>query len=89
MQSKLVLAMGRAVGRSLRPTTKQPDHPPHPAEDPEPDASAPDAAATPDAATPEWTRTLLDPGAGWTREVLRHLSSPAGGNGSVPGAAAR
>ena len=44
----------------------------------------------PDATTPsEWTRTLLDSGPGWSREVLRHRSSPAAGNGSVPGAATR
>jgi hypothetical protein len=56
----------------------QPDDPPHPAAHPAPDA----------ATGPEWTRTLLDRGPGWTREVLRHRSSPAAGNGSVPGAAA-
>ena len=67
----------------------QPDPPPHPATAPAPDAPAPDAAATPDAATPEWTRTPLDSGPGWSREVLRHRSSSAGGNGSVPGAAAQ
>jgi len=66
---------------ALTPTEPQPqpDPPPHPAAH-----LAPDAAAT-----PEWTRTLLDQGPGWTREVLRHHSSPAAGNGSVPGAAAR
>ena len=57
----------------------QPDRPPHPAAAPAPDA----------AAAPEWTFTKLDEGPGWTREVLRHRSSPAAGNGSVPGAAAR
>jgi len=62
----------------------QPDHPLRPAADPAPDAPTPDAAAT-----SEWTRTLLDSGPGWSREVLRHRSSTAGGNGSVPGAAAR
>jgi len=61
------------------PTQPQPARPPHPAAPPAPDA----------AATPEWTRTVLDQGPGWTREVLRHRSSPAAGNGSVPGAAAR
>jgi hypothetical protein len=72
---------------ALTPTEPQPqpDRPPHPA----PDAPAPSAAAAPDAATPEWTRTPLDSGPGWSREVLRHRSSSAGGNGSVPGAAAQ
>jgi len=57
---------------------------------PQPDGTShPAAAPAPDAATPEWTRTLLDQGPGWTRVVLRHCSSPAAGNGSVPGAAAR
>ena len=56
---------------------------------PQPDRpSLPAAPPTPDFAGPEWTRTLLDRGPGWTREVLRHRSSPAAGNGSVPGAAA-
>jgi len=64
---------------ALMPTEPQPDRAPHPAAQPAPDA----------AAGPEWTRTLLDQGPGWTREVLRHRSSPAAGNGSVPGAAAR
>ena len=66
---------------ALTPTEpqSQPDRPPRPAAHPAPDA----------AATPEWTRTLLDQGPGWSREVLRHRSSPAAGNGSVPGAAAR
>jgi hypothetical protein len=81
---------------ALTPTEPQPqpDQPPHPAADPASDAAAPDVAApdapAPDApATSEWTRTLLDSGPGWSREVLRHRSSPAAGNGSVPGAAAR
>ena len=71
---------------ALTPTEPQPqpDPPPDPAEDPAPDAPAPDAATT-----SEWTRTLLDSGPGWSREVLRHRSSPAAGNGSIPGAAAR
>ncbi len=64
---------------TLAPTEPQPDRPPLPAAHPAPDA----------AATPEWTRTLVDQGPGWTCEVLRHRSSPAAGNGSVPGAAAR
>jgi hypothetical protein len=64
----------------------QPDRPSLPAAPRAPDARpAPDATA----ATSEWTRTLLDQGPGWTREVLRHRSSPAAGSGSVPGAAAR
>jgi hypothetical protein len=29
----------------------------------------------PPAATPEWTRTKLDEGPGWSREALRHRSS--------------
>ena len=61
----------------------QPDRP-HPAANTAPDAPAPDAPAP-----SEWTRTLLDSGPGWSREVLRHRSSPAAGNGSIPGAAAR
>ena len=71
---------------ALTPTEPQPqpDEPPHPAADPAPDAPAPDAPVT-----SEWTRTLLDSGPGWSREVLRHRSSPAAGNGSIPGAAAR
>ena len=66
---------------ALTPTEPQPqpDSPPDPAEDPAPDATT----------TSEWTRTLLDSGPGWSREVLRHRSSPAAGNGSVPGAATR
>ena len=66
---------------ALTPTEPQPqpDPPPDPAEDPAPDATT----------TSEWTRTLLDSGPGWSREVLRHRSSPAAGNGSVPGAATR
>ena len=66
---------------ALTPTEPQPqpDPPPHPAADPAPDATT----------TSEWTRTLLDSGPGWSREVLRHRSSPAAGNGSVPGAATR
>ena len=66
---------------ALTPTEPQPqpDPPPHPAADPAPDATT----------TSEWTRTLLDSGPGWSREVLRHRSSPATGNGSIPGAAAR
>jgi hypothetical protein len=63
---------------AVPPAEPQPDRPPHPAEQPAPDAPV----------TPEWTRTLLDQGPGWSREVLRHRSSPAAGNGSVPGAAA-
>jgi hypothetical protein len=64
----------------LTPTEPQP-HPdrPHPATDPTLDAPT----------TSEWTRTLLDSGPGWSREVLRHRSSPAGGNDPVPGAVAR
>ena len=71
---------------ALTPTEPQPqpDPPPDPAEDPAPDAPAPDAATT-----SEWTRTPLDSGPGWSREVLRHRSSTPGGNGSIPGAAAR
>jgi hypothetical protein len=68
---------------ALTPTEPQPDPPPHP-------ATAATADPAPDApATSEWTRTLLDSGPGWSREVLRHRSSPAAGNGSIPGAAAR
>jgi hypothetical protein len=52
---------------------------PQPATDPTLDAPT----------TSEWTRTLLDSGPGWSREVLRHRSSPAGGNDPVPGAVAR
>jgi hypothetical protein len=52
----------------------QPDRPPHPA-----------AAAAPDAtATSEWTRTLLDAGPGWSREVLRHRSSLEAQNATSP-----
>jgi outer membrane biosynthesis protein TonB len=71
---------------ALTPTEPQPqpDPPPDPAADPAPDAPAPDAATT-----SEWTRTPLDSGPGWSREVLRHRSSTPGGNGSIPGAAAR
>jgi hypothetical protein len=71
---------------ALTPTEPQPqpDPPPHPAANPAPDGPAPDAATA-----SEWSRTLLDSGPGWSREVLRHRSSPAGGNGSIPGAAAR
>jgi hypothetical protein len=67
---------------ALTPTEPQPhaDHPPHPTT-----APAPNAAAT----SSEWTRIPLDSGPGWSREVLRHRSSPATGNGSIPGAAAR
>jgi hypothetical protein len=50
----------------------QPDRPPHPPAQPQPPA-----------ATPEWTRTKLDEGPGWSREVLRHRSSQQGGNGSA------
>ena len=66
---------------ALTPTEPQPqpDSPPDPAEDPAPDATT----------TSEWTRTPLDSGPGWSREVLRHRSSTPGGNGSIPGAAAR
>jgi hypothetical protein len=42
----------------------QPDRPPHPPAQP-----------LPPAVTPEWTRTKLDEGPGWSREVLRHRSS--------------
>jgi hypothetical protein len=65
---------------ALTPTEQQPqpDPPPLPATAPAPDAPT----------TSEWTRTLLDSGPGWSREVLRHRSSPAAGNGSIPGAAA-
>ncbi len=71
---------------ALTPTEpqSQPEEPLHPAADPAPEAPAPDAPAT-----SEWTRTLLDSGPGWSREVLRHRSSPTAGNGSIPGAAAR
>ena len=70
---------------ALTPTEPQPqpNQPPQLATAPAPDA------ATRVATTSEWTRTLLDSGPGWSREVLRHRSSPAAGNGSIPGAAAR
>jgi hypothetical protein len=70
---------------ALTPTEPQPqpNQPPQLATAPAPDA------ATRVATTSEWTRTLLDSGPGWSREVLRHRSSPASGNGSIPGAAAR
>ncbi len=47
----------------------------------------PDQSPQPDHAdgTPEWTRTKLDEGPGWSREVLRHRSSNTGGNGTTPG----
>jgi hypothetical protein len=70
---------------ALPQTALQPDRLPQP--QPQPDRPA--APRAPDAAAAsEWTRTLLDQGPGWTREVLRHRSSPAAGNGSVPKAAA-
>jgi hypothetical protein len=71
---------------ALTPTEPQPqpDPPPHPTADPAPDAPAADAPTT-----SEWMRIPLDSGPGWSREVLRHRSSPAAGNGSIPGAAAR
>jgi len=85
-----------ALSVTLTPTEPQspPDPPPHPApaltpDAPVPDAPAPDAPAPDAATTSEWSRTLLDSGPGWSREVLRHRSSPAAGNGSIPGAAAR
>ena len=54
-----------------QPTQPQPA-PPHP--------PAPTAPAT----TPEWTRTVLDQGPGWSREVLRHRSTLEGEKGSPP-----
>jgi len=51
----------------------QPDRPPHPPAHPGQQA-----------ATPERTRTKLDEGPGWSREVLRHRSSREAENGQVP-----
>jgi hypothetical protein len=47
----------------------------------------PDQPPQPDHADgiPEWTRTKLDEGPGWSREVLRHRSNNTGGNGTAPG----
>jgi hypothetical protein len=53
------------------PTEPQPDCQPHP--------------LAPDATTPEWTRTLLDQGHRWSREVVRRRTNGSGGNGSSHG----
>jgi hypothetical protein len=51
----------------------QPDRPPDPPAQPQPPAD-----------TPEWSRIKLDEGPGWSREVLRHRSSPETENATSP-----
>jgi hypothetical protein len=59
-----------------------PAAPPPPAQPSLPSADL--AAPQPPAATPEWSRIKLDEGPGWSREVLRHRSSPEAENATSP-----
>jgi hypothetical protein len=80
------------------PPTRRPPAPPNPFPPAQPTPPSADLAAPqprPDlpshppthpgqpAATPEWTRTKLDEGPGWSREVLRHRSSQAAENSTA------